>query len=236
MKNKNMKTDTTEKSRPLKNIRARFTLSTLVYFKRAAAHLIDLAISITIAIIISRISRPLLFLFNEYTQLFLNMFIILIIYSTLTEGILGFTLGKFLFGLRVISTDDEPMNITKAFGRNTFRFLDMILLYIPAFLWWQRIGDIAVSTIVVEKQQRLEIKFFHVTREMFIAVEMQRNNVAQELAKKSIRGVDAKIKLQELMDLEWFLSHAIISENADQEGILEFEQLRVKYNLSPPNF
>ncbi|MEM3832342.1 MAG: RDD family protein [Thermoprotei archaeon] len=225
-----------EKSRSLKNIRTHLTLNTVIYFKRAMAHLIDLAISIAIAMVISRTSRPLMFLLNEYLQLFLNTFIILIIYSTLTEGTLGFTLGKFLLGLKVISTNDEPMNIAKAFGRNIFRFLDIMLLYVPAFLWWQRIGDIAVSTIVVGKKQKLEIKFFHVTREMFIAVEMQRNNIAQELAKKSFRRTDVKIRLQELMDLEFFLSHAVISENADQEGILEFEQLRSKYNLNPLDF
>lgn len=223
-----------ERSRPLKNTETYFTLTTIVYVKRIIAHVIDLVISMVIAIMISSLSKSLLFISNEYVQLLLNTFIILIIYSTLTEGILGFTLGKFLLGLKIISINDEPMNITKAFGRNAFRFLDAILLYIPAFLWWQRIGDIAVSTIVVEKHQKLEIKFFHITKEMFIAAEMQRNNVIQELTNKR-KFTNTKIKIQELMDLEWFLSHSIISEVADQQGILEFEKLRKKYNLSPLN-
>ncbi len=211
------------------------SLNKMLYFRRIIAHIIDIIISFTITLAIPELSRAILLISYGYVVLFLNAFIILIIYSTLAEGFLGFTIGKLLLGLKVISIDDEPMSITKSFGRNMFRFLDALLLYIPAFLWWQRIGDMVVSTIVVSKSQKPTIEFFHVTKEVFLSVEMQRNNVALELSKKNIKYSELKLKIQELMDLEWFLSHAIISDIMDQRGILEFEKLRHKYNLTPPN-
>jgi len=211
-------------------------LNKVLYFKRIIAHIIDIMFSLGITMIIPELSRTILFTSYGYLGLILNTFIVLIIYSTLMEGFLGFTLGKFLLGLRVISIDDDPMSITKSFGRNMFRFFDALLLYIPVFLWWQRIGDMAVSTIVVSRDQKIDIRVFHVTKEIFLSVEMQRNSIAQELSMKNVKFAEMKMKVQELMDLEWFLSHAIVSDTMDQEGILEFEKLRRKYNLNLPNF
>jgi uncharacterized RDD family membrane protein YckC len=211
-------------------------LNKMLYFRRIIAHIIDIMISLGITAIIPELSRTILFISYGYLGLILNTFIVLVIYSTLMEGAFGFTFGKFLLGLRVISIDDDPMSFTKSFGRNMFRFFDALLLYIPVFLWWQRIGDMTVSTMVVSKYQKMDIKVFHVTKEIFLSVEMQRNNIAQELSMKNVKFTEMKMKIQELMDLEWFLSHAIISDAMDQEGILEFEELRRKYNLNFPNF
>lgn len=212
------------------------SLNKALYFKRIIAHIIDIMISLGITMIIPELSRTILFTSYGYLGLILNTFIVLIIYSTLMEGFLSFTLGKFLLGLRVISIDDDPMNITKSFGRNMFRFFDALLLYVPVFLWWQRIGDMAVSTMVVSKNQRMNVRVFRVTKEIFLSVEMQRNNIAQELSIKNVNFKEMKMKIQELMDLEWFLSHAVVSDTMDQEGVVEFEKLRRKYNLSLPNF
>lgn len=87
---------------------------------------------------------------------------ILLLYGTLLEGLTGRTPGKVLTGLRVQRVDGKPVTIADGFVRSLLRLL-WVTPFGPAFvlldLWAlqateldQRMGDLAVGTIVVEER------------------------------------------------------------------------------------
>jgi len=81
-------------------------------------------------------------------------------YQILMEGALGWTLGKRLFGLRVIMADGAPLSWTAAVARNLLRVIDMLpfgyalgLLSSLMDPHGRRLGDLAASTLVVHAQR-----------------------------------------------------------------------------------
>lgn len=88
---------------------------------------------------------------------------LLLVYMTLFEGTGGRTPGKLLTGLRVVKLDGTPMTFGDAFLRNLLRLL-WVTPFSPAFVLldaWslrateldQRIGDLAVGTIVLAERR-----------------------------------------------------------------------------------
>lgn len=79
----------------------------------------------------------------------------LLIFSA-TEGASGATPGKWLFGIRVRGTDLKPCGFGRAFVRNILKFVDgffnfMVGVMVAALsLNWQRVGDMAARTVVVD--------------------------------------------------------------------------------------
>jgi len=79
----------------------------------------------------------------------------LLIFSA-TEGASGATPGKWLFGIRVMGTDLKPCGFGRAFVRNILKFVDgffnfMVGVMVVALsLNWQRVGDMAARTVVVD--------------------------------------------------------------------------------------
>jgi uncharacterized RDD family membrane protein YckC len=79
----------------------------------------------------------------------------LLIYSA-TEGASGATPGKWLFGIRVMGTDLRPCGFGRAFVRNILKFVDgffnfMVGVMVAALSHnWQRVGDMAARTVVVD--------------------------------------------------------------------------------------
>jgi uncharacterized RDD family membrane protein YckC len=83
------------------------------------------------------------------------MIIWLLIFSTL-EGTRGATPGKWLLGIRVMGTDLQPCGFGRAFLRNILKFVDGFFNFLVGVMLaalshnWQRIGDMAARTVVVD--------------------------------------------------------------------------------------
>jgi len=81
-------------------------------------------------------------------------------YQILMEGALGWTLGKRLFGLRVIMADGAPLSWTAAVARNLLRVIDILpfgyalgLLSSLIDPYGRRLGDLAAGTLVVHARR-----------------------------------------------------------------------------------
>jgi uncharacterized RDD family membrane protein YckC len=78
------------------------------------------------------------------------------LYHSLLEGLLGVTLGKKICGIRVLKADFSPCTLGSGFIRNVLRFVDGFFYYLVAAVAvagtvkWQRIGDLAATTVVVK--------------------------------------------------------------------------------------
>jgi len=97
------------------------------------------------------------------------MIIWLLVFSAL-EGKHGATPGKWLLGIRVMGTDLQPCGFGRAFLRNILKFVDGFFNFLVGVMLaalsnnWQRIGDMAARTVVVdirsEKQKKENISSF----------------------------------------------------------------------------
>ncbi|MEI6233605.1 MAG: RDD family protein [Planctomycetota bacterium] len=131
---------------------------------RAGAYLIDMLIVIALAIGASQIIPEQIS--DEYSVQLGNAAIPLsaiavcfMVYFTLTEWLLGATLGKFVMGLRVVSDNGMRPTFWAAAVRNTVGLLErqpmMIIVSFPMVVFSprrQRLGDLLSRTIVVQKQ------------------------------------------------------------------------------------
>jgi len=79
-------------------------------------------------------------------------------YNILLEWSWGGTLGKLLFGMRVIKSTGEPLDFKSAIIRNFLRIVDLLpfLYLVGAISIWtsktkQRVGDKLAKTVVVSK-------------------------------------------------------------------------------------
>ncbi|HEX5103436.1 MAG TPA: RDD family protein [Pirellulaceae bacterium] len=95
--------------------------------------------------------------------IFLSIFIIDWFYGILFETFLnGQTLGKWVFGLRVLTDRGEPINGMQATLRNLLRSADLLMgifgtIGITAMAMnrrYQRLGDLVAGTIVVVEERR----------------------------------------------------------------------------------
>ncbi len=142
-------------------------------------------------------------------------------YFTLLEGLFGRTVGKALLGLRVVAVDGKEMGLMKAFTRTVFRILDGILIYIPAFLWWQRIGDMAAGTVVLRRKTQIHLMpQVNLTHEMYVTVRLERDRRIEllRLAKEGRVELPRKIVnkiYSELEELEDFLVSSRVVEYTD---------------------
>jgi len=76
----------------------------------------------------------------------------------------GKTLGKFVFGLRVVGDQGEPVTLSQAFVRNLVRIVDFLPFFygfgIIALFWngrGKRLGDLAAGTVVVRERAPLRL-------------------------------------------------------------------------------
>lgn len=87
--------------------------------------------------------------------IYLGVFAGLIGYFIVLEAWSGQTIGKWLFGLIVVSEDGSPISLGQSVIRNLLRFIDGILYYAVGFVAMlmseerQRIGDRVAGTVVV---------------------------------------------------------------------------------------
>lgn len=77
------------------------------------------------------------------------------------EGKWGGTPGKWALGIRVLGTDLRPCGFGRAFVRNLLKFIDgffnfMIGIMLVALTEnWQRVGDMAARTVVVDMRRQM---------------------------------------------------------------------------------
>ncbi|MBC7079421.1 MAG: RDD family protein [Methanothrix sp.] len=116
-------------------------------FKRWVALIIDsfligLAVGL-ITVLLGRVGDALIILVY---------FIVFIGYFTYLEWTKGQTLGKSIVGIKVIKENGSPCDLTAAFIRTIFRYIDGLVLYLVVFFTAkkQRIGDMVAKTVVVK--------------------------------------------------------------------------------------
>jgi uncharacterized RDD family membrane protein YckC len=94
-----------------------------------------------------------------FIGVFLWMLLCIIIFSVM-EGRLGYSPGKRLLGIRVLGTDLQLCGFWRALVRNLLMFVDgffnfMVGIMVVALTeHWQRIGDMAARTVVVDTKKR----------------------------------------------------------------------------------
>jgi uncharacterized RDD family membrane protein YckC len=81
-------------------------------------------------------------------------FAVYLAHTTISEVLVGRTLGKVIMGLRVISLDGKPPTRGQLVTRNLLRLIDAGLIFLPVLLvpfspLRQRAGDTAAGTVVV---------------------------------------------------------------------------------------
>jgi uncharacterized RDD family membrane protein YckC len=92
--------------------------------------------------------------------------IVYLLYFTLMEGGYGYTFGKRLLGLEVVTVDNRPPTLVKAFVRNLskvfwpFLFIDMVLGLLSRGDPRQRFMDQLAGTTVAEMGERRGWNFF----------------------------------------------------------------------------
>lgn len=79
-----------------------------------------------------------------------------VFYGLLLEGVWdGYTVGKKLFGIKVVKEDGSPCDLGAAFVRNLLEIIDGFFYYLVGFIAMalsdkrQRIGDRLAGTVVV---------------------------------------------------------------------------------------
>lgn len=86
--------------------------------------------------------------------------LVVLAYYVGMECMFGATLGKQLLGLRVVSAHGGPISLGQALGRNLLRVIDGFPYIVPNLIGLvvvassskrQRIGDMAVGTLVVRR-------------------------------------------------------------------------------------
>jgi len=136
-----------------------FSLPLAGPFSRVAALAVDLAVIATLGSVVGRLLAPLA-VFGEDVAAGLGVvlyFAISLIYGALTEWLWrGQTVGKRLFGLRVVDARGLRLEPSQVVVRNLMRFLDGLPgLYLVGGVACvlnrhrQRLGDVAAGTVVV---------------------------------------------------------------------------------------
>lgn len=118
---------------------------------RGPAFLIDTFLASLIAAVFLGTQAPLI-------KIVLVTLAVEFVYFALCEGVLGTTLGKRLFGLRVVRADDgRPCGPVAAVVRTVLRLVDNIFFSLPGITaivsspQRQRLGDRAAKTLVVSE-------------------------------------------------------------------------------------
>ena len=77
-----------------------------------------------------------------------------------TEGKWGITPGKWVGGIRVLGVDLEPCGFSRALVRNILKVIDGFFNFTVGIMVvalsenWQRVGDMAARTVVVDARSR----------------------------------------------------------------------------------
>ena len=170
-------------------------------FLRLAALLLDWLIIGVVLILIVIASAFLFISAVTGAVFFLSLFILLWFYGALFEAYWnGVTPGKAALRLRVISTDGRAVSGLQAFGRNVFRFVDLMPVISPAvFLGtraestggfaiplsivallsatltrhYRRVGDLVCGTMVIVEEREWQPQIIHVATPAVVSLARQ---------------------------------------------------------------
>src|SRR5579862_4483999 len=136
-----------------------FSLNLAGPFSRMLAFAMDLLVIAAISWMIRSVLTPLAVLGADATDALglVLYFALLLIYGALTEWLWrGQTVGKRLFGLRVVDARGLRLEPSQVVVRNLMRFIDGLpALYLVGGVacvlsrHYQRLGDLAAGTVVV---------------------------------------------------------------------------------------
>jgi uncharacterized RDD family membrane protein YckC len=91
------------------------------------------------------------------TQVDLLFFAALFVYYAILEAVFSASVGKLVFGMRVVMRDGSRVTGLAVVLRNLVRIPEAMFLYVPAAVSWlvspqrQRLGDHAARTVVIRK-------------------------------------------------------------------------------------
>lgn len=129
---------------------------------RIFANMIDFIILIILSVNISNLQKA------NFTNSVIIFVVLELTYFIFLETLTGCTLGKFVFGIRVVNNDCEKPKIKQSFIRAVFWLLEAnpILIIIPPITYYviqhtprkQRLGDKLASTYVVKTKSLKEYK------------------------------------------------------------------------------
>lgn len=136
---------------------------------RIYAAMVDLAPAVAISMITFGILNPIEIASqwmnhpDEWRSLAPGLLVIgiFVTHTTLTELFTGATMGKLLFGVRVVSMTGLSPNVWQVLARNSFKVIELMppfLLLVVPFVnrFRQRLGDMVSRTLVVAPQRNLQ--------------------------------------------------------------------------------
>jgi uncharacterized RDD family membrane protein YckC len=126
---------------------------------RLAAGIVDI-VPVVVAVIIASPTTPT----PEVTAAQLTWLIlgfgVYVVHCAVGEVIWGRSVGKLLFGLRVVSLNGERAGVMPVLVRNVLRVVDVPLLFPLTLMLFlplrQRLGDLAAGTVVVREAEAQE--------------------------------------------------------------------------------
>lgn len=132
-------------------------------FRRLPAFLLDLCIQVTVLIAVALALSFTVALASPGLAMFLIFVMALVIwwfYGALFETLMnGQTPGKYVFGLRVLTDNGQPINGLQATLRNLLRAADLVvpvvgLLVTTLSRKYQRLGDLVAGTMVIVEERQ----------------------------------------------------------------------------------
>ncbi len=188
---------------------------------RMLALAVDLAMIAVLANVLRQLLAPLK-LFGEDIETAINVvayFLLTLLYGVLTEWLWrGQTVGKHLFGLRVVDARGFRLEPAQVIVRNLMRFIDAL----PAFYLvggaacffqrhYRRLGDIAAGTVVIraskpfapDLDQGLGSKYNSLRESKHLAARL-RQKVSPEIAQVALDALLRRDKLDPASRLALF--------------------------------
>ncbi|CAN5733170.1 hypothetical protein BH10ACT1_BH10ACT1_00400 [soil metagenome] len=97
------------------------------------------------------------------TRIYLSSLVVTLLYQVVLQGVTGATLGKVLFGLRVVRPDGTNAGLLRCFGRTLLLPIDGLCCGILGIVvasrsrGHRRIGDMVATTLVIRKRDQLAL-------------------------------------------------------------------------------
>lgn len=190
-------------------------------FSRMLAYSIDLAVIVTLGTLLSRLLAPLQLFGLDTAQALITVFyfVLTLAYSAVSEWAWrGQTVGKRLFGLRVVEATGLRLEPSQVIVRNVMRFVDLLPgLYLLGAMSCvlsrrrQRLGDLVAGTAVIRTPKLAEpdldqirgSKYNSLAEQRHLAARL-RHKVTPEVARVALEALLRRGELDAASRLEMF--------------------------------
>jgi uncharacterized RDD family membrane protein YckC len=134
--------------------------------RRGAAHVLDVLICAgfylpkAYAIATGSVGQHPVLSETWYTLTTISWTVLCCVVLPIMEGRYGVTPGKLLLRIKVLGVDLKPCGIMRAYLRNALRLVDGFLCFMVGIMTsaltarWQRLGDLAAQTVVVDASRK----------------------------------------------------------------------------------